>query len=180
MKNIINSERFQQRMVIKNFYNHDVCSWILNEVLIYTQKNGWEKSRHTNYPTTDIEINKIPHIFTFIFNSFYSRIWNEISDFYNLKKEQCCMHIFDGFFVKYKYNEQNHLDFHKDNSIITFTIVLNSKNDFKGGGVKFIDDVIINADRGDLVVHSGEQSHCALPIENGERYVLVCFLHFTE
>lgn len=176
MKNIIENTRFEQRMFLKNFYNSDVCSWILNEVLEYTEKNGWEKSRHTSYPTTDIEINKIPHVFSFIMNSFYNRILKQITEFYNLKKELLNIHIFDGFIIKYKYNEQNHLEFHKDTSILTFTILLNSKDEFKGGGVKFMDDIIINADRGDLLVHSGEQSHCALPIENGERYVLVCFL----
>jgi hypothetical protein len=175
MKNFIDNIRFEQRMFVKNFYSNDVCSWLLKEVLDYTEKNGWEKTRHTSYPTTDIEINKIPHVFSFIMNSFYNRIWLKISEYYNLN-EQYRMHIFDGFFVKYKYNEQNHLEFHKDDSILTFTILLNSKDEFKGGGVKFMDDIIINADMGDLLIHSGEETHCALPIENGERYVLVCFL----
>ena len=168
----------EQRLFIKKFYNEDVCSWILNEVVEYTKIHGWQTDRHTSFPTTDFEISKIPHVFKFIMNSFYVRIKELITKFYNIKHYD--LHIFDGFFVKYKHNEQKSLDNHKDDSVITFTIALNDDKSFSGGGIKFDkDDIEIHANIGDILIHPGNDMHCALPLKNGERFVLVCFLKKT-
>jgi hypothetical protein len=167
----------EQRLFIKNFYNEDVCSWILNETIEYSKTHGWKTNRHDSYPTTDIEISNIPHVFKFILNSFYTRINKLIKNYYNLNYD---LHIFDGFIVKYEYNKQNFLDKHKDGSIITFSLLLNSNKSFLGGGIKFIkDNIEIHSNIGDIIIHPGSDEHCALPIRNGDRFVLVCFLKKT-
>ena len=81
--------------------------------------------------------------------------------------------------MKYSYDAQNQLDMHCDGSFISFGILLSDTNDFEGGGTHFDDDLRINLDQGDILIHSGLIKHSGLRITRGTRYVLVGFVNIT-
>jgi predicted 2-oxoglutarate/Fe(II)-dependent dioxygenase YbiX len=84
------------------------------------------------------------------------------------------------FIVKYHQDFQSELEIHKDDSFVTFNILLSDKNDFEGGGTFFYDGIISNINQGDMIVHSGKIKHSGLAITKGTRYVLVAFISVDE
>jgi len=71
---------------------------------------------------------------------------------------------------------------HKDNSDISFILLLNDpKKDFSGGGTHFpILNKTIELEQGEVLVFSGQLVHGAVPITRGKRFVLSGFLTFSE
>lgn len=168
--------RFLQRFMYKSFYNKEICNWIIDETEDYAKLNGgWTTNRHNNYPTTDIPVERIKSIFSYILSSFKS-INTIIKDSYCID-DRIILDIDDLFIVKYKHDEQNYLDLHTDGSFLTFSILLNSDTDFEGGGTYFDDGLKVKPKQGDLLIHSGKIKHCGLPIEKGVRYLLVGFIN---
>lgn len=172
--NTFTLNRFYQRFIIKNFYNEICCNWIISEAENFASKNGWTTTRHINYPTTDIPVEKIPKIFTFILEST-KNLCNEIEKYYNLSTD-IRFNIIDLFIVKYDINKQNYLDIHTDGSFFTFNIALNDSKDYEGGGTYFEDGLITKLEKGDVLIHSGKIKHGGIEITKGVRYLLVGFL----
>lgn len=175
-KNIIKYNRFLQRFLYTDIYCPSICNWIISQCENYATNNGgWTKKRHNKYPTTDLPIESIPHVFTFVLESF-NTISKKIRNSYNLH-EDMKLNIIDLFVVKYKYDEQNHLEMHCDGSFISFNILLNSTSDFEGGGTYFDDGLIMKQEQGQIIIHSSKIKHAGLPITKGLRYLLVGFIN---
>jgi len=177
--NIVSNNRFLQRFILNNIYSKDTCNWIINESELYAKENGgWTTNRHNNYPTTDIPIDKIKHIFKYVLGS----LDNIITKIY---KHYCMptsinINILDLFIVKYEESSQNKLDIHTDGSFLTFSIMLSSRNDYEGGGTQFNDGIKVFLEQGDVLVHSGSVKHSGLEITKGTRYILVGFTNIIK
>ncbi len=66
---------------------------------------------------------------------------------------------------------------HRDGSIVSFNVLLNSENEFTGGGTYIeASNTVYTIDRGDCFVHSGKVRHGGETITSGVRYILVGFL----
>jgi predicted 2-oxoglutarate/Fe(II)-dependent dioxygenase YbiX len=102
----------------------------------------------------------------------------KIKNSYNLS-DDIKINFVDVFVVKYKFNEQNYLEIHKDGSFLSFNILLSNPNDFDGGGTYFDDGLIMKPDQGDLIIHSSKIKHSGLPITKGTRYLLVGFINLN-
>jgi hypothetical protein len=175
------NNRFLQRFIYPKIYCSNVCKWIINESEAYAENNGgWTKTRHVNYPTTDLPVKFISSISNFVFSSL-EMIIKKIKTSYGLNNE-IQFDFKDLFIVKYKHDEQNFLEMHSDGTIISFNILLSEQNDFEGGGTCFDDGLVIKSEQGDLIIHNGIIKHSGLPITQGTRYLLVGFayLHLTS
>jgi hypothetical protein len=175
--NRINVEfpKFIQRFIKKKVYQSEICNWIINESEKYAIKNGgWTTTRHIAYQTTDLPLNKIISIFSFVSDSFQTII--------NIIKKSYCLddsfifNISDIFIVKYDANSQSELEKHKDNSEISINILLSDPSDFEGGGTHFEDDIVYHLDKGDMLIHCGQTKHSGVSITYGKRYILVAFI----
>jgi hypothetical protein len=174
----IKYNRFLQRFVCPKIYCSNVCTWIINECEKYAKDNGgWTKKRHKNYPTTDLPVENVKVISGFVLNSI-KVIGDKIKQSYCLNDE-ITLNFQDLFIVKYKEDEQNFLEIHKDGSFISFNILLSNINDFEGGGTYFDDGLIIKGEQGDLIIHSSRVKHSGLPITKGTRYLLVGFVNLN-
>ena len=170
--------RFLQRFIYPKIYCTNVCNWIIKECEKYAKENnGWTKTRHKNYPTTDLPVENVKSISGFIFNSL-ELINNKIKTSYGLHNEMT-LDFSDLFIVKYEDGEQNFLEIHKDGSFLSFNILLSHSSDFDGGGTYFDDGLIIKSDQGDLVIHSSRVNHSGLPITRGIRYLFVGFVNIN-
>ena len=179
--------RFLQRFQFENVYSQDICKYIINECEVHANKNGgWTTKRHSKYPTTDLPVNQIPSIFGIILATLNNTIVGKIATSYNLNNldissNPIAIDINDLFIVKYSHDQQNSLKMHKDASFISFSVLLNSKNDFEGGGTYFDDGLTVHLNQGDILIHNSRVKHSGLPITSGTRYLLVGFinLHFA-
>jgi hypothetical protein len=170
------NNRFLQRFIYPKIYCSNVCKWIINESETYAKNNGgWTKTRHINYPTTDLPVTEISSISNFVLLSLETII-ERIKTSYCLNNE-IKFDFNDLFIVKYKHDEQNFLEMHADGSIISFNILLSEQNDFEGGGTCFDDGLVIKSEQGDLIIHNGKIKHSGLPITKGTRYLLVGFVY---
>jgi hypothetical protein len=168
--------RFLQRFHYEKVYNTDICRYIINESEKYATNNGgWTKKRHNNYPTTDLPVERIPSIFGLILETLHN-IVKKVKKSYGLK-DNMVVNIHDLFVVKYKDNEQNYLDMHRDGSFLSFNILLSDAADFEGGGTYFDDGLTAYLEQGDILIHSSKIKHAGLPITKGTRYLLVGFLN---
>jgi len=172
----IKYNRFLQRFIYPKIYCSNVCTWIINECEKYAEKNGgWTKKRHSNYPTTDLPVENVTTIASFVFESL-KIITEKIRLSYGLN-DDIKLDYSDLFIVKYKHDDQNFLEIHKDGSFLSFNILLSNCSDFEGGGTYFDDGLIMKGEQGDLIIHSSKINHSGLPITKGTRYLLVGFVN---
>jgi hypothetical protein len=172
------NNRFLQRFLHPKIYCPNVCSWIINECENYAKDNGgWTKKRHKNYPTTDLPVENVTSIASFVFESL-KIITEKIRLSYGLN-DDIKLDYMDLFIVKYKHDDQNFLEIHKDGSFLSFNILLSEISDFEGGGTYFDDGLIMKGEQGDLIIHTSKINHSGLPISKGTRYLLVGFLNIN-
>lgn len=142
---------------------------------------------------------------------FEQRIFSQLSDAYAVDVDD--MSFLDLFCASYEGKDGNdveaettafvsdedsardtmdHLEFHRDGSLLSFTILLSPKNEFEGGGTNFdalLDvtlpvsysifqpmGVIQPPKAGFIVLHSGKLLHGGHTVTKGQRIVLVGFV----
>lgn len=175
---VSNIPKFNQRFIINKHFTKDICKWIIYEAESYALKNsGWITKRHDNYPTTDLNIDLIPSVFSFILTSFNETISKEIIKNYSLNEEKYTFEITDIFIVKYEMNKQTFLEIHDDLCCLRVNILLSDITEFKGGGTLFEDGITMYLNQGDMIIHSGKSKHAGIEITEGKRYVLVFFIN---
>lgn len=183
IKNLTSTDLFNTTKTYNKFLSDELCRWIIHEAEIYSIENGgWTTKRHKNYPTTDLPLRLIPGLGTPIMNMTISNIFPLIAKQFDLNPY--FLNVSDIFIVKYDINGQDHLDFHRDGSIISFNILLN--DEFDGGGtiINHIKDdrttisTLHTINKGDLFMHSGKLLHSGNKITSGTRYIIVGFVEY--
>jgi len=179
--NVSSIQKFNQRYVLKKYFTKDICKWIINECENYaTLNSGWLTNRHKSYPTTDLPIELIPSVFSFILFSFKETLMKEIINYYSLDITGYNYEINDLFIVKYEKNKQTQLSLHDDDGCITINILLNDPTEFIGGGTYFEDNITTKLNQGDVIIHSSKTKHAGVEITEGKRYVLVFFINIYK
>lgn len=195
----------RQSYTLESVWTADECNFVLAAVQEVASQmalsggssasgGGWSTRRHRAYATTDLPLNAVPAIDGWVRNSLRSRVLSAIAVRHGwlprrFDNEACPeradarLAFRDLFCVQYSAAPgcQNSLDLHRDGSIISFNILLNSPSCFDGGGT-FIedDDMVYIINQGDCFVHSGKLRHAGAPITRGERYVLVAFVDVLD
>jgi len=143
---------------------------------------GWHKSRHGNYPTTDLNLVIDPFL-------LQDREW--LKDLLDRRLAPTLGRIYgipvgsiranDIFVVRYDAGHRVDLANHTDDADVSFNILLNE--DFTAGGTVFWNRMthepfahVQPAAAGTLLAHSSRINHQAAPIESGTRIILVGFL----
>ena len=141
---------------------------------------GWTTARHANYPTTDVPLQELPRALEW----FRERALPETLYPFLAQSYAYCipspksLRVVDAFVVKYNATAgQSFLKPHRDGSVVSFNIALNSADDYEGGGtyVARLDEGI-RSDRGHVLSHASGMLHGGHPITSGVRYILVCFV----
>ena len=148
------------------------------ELINLAEQHKWTTDRHEFYPTTDnlMETLGMKHIYNKVINEYVRPLaidrfelegasWDHLSD--------------ESFVIRYKAEEQPHLDIHHDHSNITTLVNLNP-GEFKGGGTWFPKyKYLANPQElGMCTLHPGNitHKHGARPVTEGTRYVVVSFI----
>jgi hypothetical protein len=143
---------------------------------------GWQKTRHGNYPTTDLNL---------VIDPFLKQDREWLGDLLDRRLAPTLARIFgippssiranDMFVVRYDEGQRVKLDNHTDDSDISVNILLNE--DFTDGGTTFWDRIkeepfahLQPTQPGTLLSHSARINHEGAPISLGTRIILVGFL----
>jgi hypothetical protein len=172
---IYNNNDYLNKYTMKNFFTQDQTKEILKESDIFAKKNGWMKTRHNNYPTTDNEITQSWNSFNMINNYVKNKIFPFVQKKYKVKKSK--LRLSEIFIVRYSIGEgeQDELEYHIDHSDFSFIVSLN--DDYTGGGTHFYStNDTVKLDVGDCLIFSGKNKHKGNKIFSGQRYILAGFI----
>jgi hypothetical protein len=154
----------------------DECNQILAATENYAAIHGWSCSRHSSYPTTDIPLKDLQSIAA-LTATLQERILGRIAKRFGFIDGD--LTLMDAFVVKYAHDMQRGLEKHTDGCLLSFNVLLNPSDDFTGGGTWFdlpTGPRTVLPRQGDLVMHDAKILHAGLPIESGERVLLVGFV----
>lgn len=176
--NILSLPVTRLRFVEKNFFNDLVCDWIVTESERYAASSGgWLVDRHNSYPTTDIEVEKIPSVFSFVITSVFQEVKKRLEILYSINID--LFNVTDLFIAKYDVNGQRDLGVHCDGvsgkENFTFSVLLN--DNFKGSAIRYEDGGVVNPKKGDMMVHTRNHPHRVEQLTYGVRYVMVGFIN---
>ena len=152
------------------------CQKIIDEAEIIARRiGGWMNHRHKGAPTTDIPFHFLGGPKRGMFAKWQEHFEDKILRPILQKDYQAHFASFNDFFlVKYEPQQQADLILHRDGTVISFVLQLNS--DFVEGGtyIHSLGESLVH-NTGDLCVHSGWLLHGARAITSGVRYVLIGF-----
>lgn len=166
----------------RQVFTTEECRDIINEAEAIGSLMGWTTKRHGNYPTTDIPLVELPDTLKFLRKSLVQRIYPllrmQFKDYLPPGDAAYKLRVADGFIVKYDAEGgQSELKPHRDGSVFSFNIALNSAEEFEGGGTWFqsLNDAV-KIDQGEMVSHASGVLHGGHAITSGKRYILVAFV----
>jgi predicted 2-oxoglutarate/Fe(II)-dependent dioxygenase YbiX len=77
--------------------------------------------------------------------------------------------------------EASKLRTHKDNSDVSFILLISKPSDFEGGGTFFhAINKTMHLEQGEALIFNGQLVHEAVPITTGKRFVISGFVTFTD
>lgn len=166
--------------------------------------DGWTTGRHAAYATTDLPCSAVPEVNRWVRASLRARVLPRLARRHGWLPRDAAqtaaladadaegppdaadaarLAYRDLFFVQYSAapGRQRGLAMHRDGSVISFNVLLNSPLDFEGGGTYVEEDGrSYQIGQGECFVHSGKLRHGGAPITRGERYVLVGFVDVLD
>ncbi|GAX15195.1 lysyl hydroxylase/galactosyltransferase/ glucosyltransferase [Fistulifera solaris] len=153
------------------------CHTIVQEAEAVARQRDWTRTRHGNFPTTDLPLTELPQTLHLLKEAWVERLQPLLADqFRHVLPDPSRLRIADGFVVKYDASEQRELKPHRDGAVVSFNIALNPSSDYVGGGTWFEAlDAPIVLPQGHVVSHASGLLHGGQAITAGRRYILVAF-----
>lgn len=169
----------------------DDCKWLIRQVEAQCEANGgWSTQRHVQAPTTDIPISQVPAVREWFDHQLEHTLFPMLVARYphaiRCKEE---LRVMDAFAVRYDATAQASLPTHQDENAFSFTIALNDKGEYEGGGTCFeelrpVGDTTatfkptsLNADAGGVVAFPGKLRHGGSTVTRGRRYIIPLFIY---
>lgn len=134
----------------------------------------WRTDRHSNYPTTDVEVDEVADLES-RWEESIGGILRAAAEKYGIPNEHLWLR--DSFFVRYSEGQQTQLAAHRDASPLSFVVALNSE--YTDGGTRFLDsNETSRLDPGDAAIFSGFRLHEGIKITSGTRLILTGFIDY--
>lgn len=161
-------------------FSREETDAVIEECEARAREMGWTTSRHANYPTTDVPLAELPKTLDWFKNKALPlTIYPFLSQCFDFAlPDSAHLRVVDAFVVKYNATGgQTLLKPHRDGSVVSFNIALNSLSEYEGGGTWFEGlQTSLRSDRGHVLTHASGLLHGGHPITGGVRYILVAFV----
>ena len=151
-----------------------VCKGIIEECEARAVRLGsWSTKRHTNYPTTDVAVQRLPNTLEYFRTKLLPEIaWPFLAKAFGFvlpspegeEELAGALRAAEAFIVKYNASAgQKELKPHRDGSVFSFNVALNDLDEYEGGGTEFeaLDGKAIRSPRGHLLAHSSALTRSA-------------------
>ena len=163
----------------------DECAWVITAADAHAiERGGWSMDGHHDaHPTTDILVSESEALREWLRSKLERVITPALCAQFHLTPDQIWLE--DAFIIKYEATEggQPGLGFHRDDSELSFNILLSDPGAFQGGGTSFeldgIEDGLtrtVEPERGDMISHYGGLRHSGREVTEGTRYLLAGFV----
>jgi hypothetical protein len=176
----------------------NTCCKLSNEFAASTGRwDSPDSERHVSYATCDFPVDDCEKLEQYLDGiGFQDRLFSELGDLYAVQKE--ALSYLDLFVAHYQVKESgdsnimDRLELHRDGSLLSFSLLLSSQDDFSGGGTFYdaLRDIepsgilhsggVIRPKQGDAVLHCGKLLHGADVVTAGHRTVLVGFVEVAD
>jgi len=170
------------------------CAWVIEQVEAQAAITGWTTDRHVQAPTTDIPVSSVPAIREWFDEMLQTRLFPMVhSRFPDAIQAPDRLRVFDAFVVRYDARAQAELPTHVDENTFSFTIALNDRSEYEGGGTAFerlrpagsdssvpFERTVLNADAGGVVAFPGKLRHGGNVVTQGRRYIIPLFLYADQ
>lgn len=158
-------------------FTEEFCDFIIDEA---EASNQWTIDRHESYPTTDmvLQVLGLHNTYQAILEEYF---WPLAVYKFKLEEEAWLNMNSENFIARYHPYAQYHLALHHDMSQITTVVTLNE--DFEGGGTYFSKQKTkLVGSKGHVSIHPGQitHRHGGLPVEAGQRYIIVSFCNLKK
>ena len=167
------------------------CAWAIEAAEAHAAANGgWMSDRHASAPTTDMAIKDVPLLLEWFNEKLETTLFPMLaSRFPDFISNPDHIRVHDAFIVRYDASGQRELAIHQDESSFSFTIALNDRSDYIGGGT-FFEGIrpsdkneedfaarALNVDAGGVVCFGGKLRHGGQAITSGTRYIIPLFVY---
>jgi hypothetical protein len=151
------------------------------------RSGGWTTSRHYSVPTTDVPVRLVPGLREWFNARLRTRLFPLLARCFSRSAsvngeafDAANVRQIDAFVVKYEAGEgaQASLPVHADQSQFSFTVALNGRGDYDGGGTYLADlGRAVVADQGHALAFPGSLVHGGQAISRGTRYIIASFCY---
>jgi hypothetical protein len=167
----------------------DECRSAIEATEAHAAANGvWTTDRHVQAPTTDVPVSRVPALRPWFDKKLEETLFPMLAARYpEVIPGPGSLRVMDAFVVRYDAGAQASLPVHQDENTFSFTIALNSKGEYEGGGTCFeqlapVDGgsagrMVLNADAGGVVTFPGKLLHGGNAVTEGRRYIIPLFIY---
>ena len=178
------------------------CEWVIQEAEAgAAARGGWDcDGHHAAHRTNDIEVAEHAALCDWVSAKLHQSIWPALEAQFGV--DAIDLWLEDAFVVKYEAGGQPGLGPHVDDSELSFNLLLSDPSGFEGGGTRFCDvplgeaegetdeaesarrsgdregsrGVTVRPGRGEVITHYGRLPHEGVPITRGTRYIVAGFV----
>jgi hypothetical protein len=155
------------------------CEWVVLMAEAHAEaRGGWNADgHHTAHPTNDIVVSESEPLARWVRSKLLTRVWPALEEQFGMVESDLWLE--DCFVVKYEADGQPGLSAHRDDSELSFNLLLSDPGSFEGGGTQIVDAdaTIVRPARGEMLSHYGRVTHAGVPtVGGGARYILAGFV----
>jgi hypothetical protein len=159
--------------------SRDECARAIASAEAWAERNGgWTTRRHYTVPTTDVPLSVLPDLLPWFNQALATRLFPALLSRYpQAAGHPSQLRVQDAFLVRYAAGAQAELPTHSDQGQLSFTVMLNDRSEYVGGGTWFpeLGRALDGEAAGHVVLFPSKVQHGGRSISEGVRYIIVLF-----
>ena len=155
------------------------CQKVIQDAEAHFSGGEWGRLDSGQYKVAGFWIKDVPAVHRWFTQTVAARLFpllvKAFPDFVSSPEDLC---VDNAYLFKYTPETGFRTNVHTDSGCLAFTISLNPKDDYEGGGTWFegLDGVpegaVIEMDEGQVTVRPGGVKHCGHAVHSGTRYII--------
>lgn len=160
-------------------FSREECADVIRMAEAHFQNGEWTRLPTGQYDVAGFWIRDIPSI-----HAWFNRMLQErlfpclVKQFPNFCSDMADLCVDNAYLFKYSPETGRRTDTHTDSGCLSFTIALNPKEEYSGGGTWFVglkdgpNQGVIEMDAGQCTLRPGGVRHCGHAVTEGTRYII--------
>jgi tetratricopeptide (TPR) repeat protein len=162
-------------------FSKQECDELIQMVESHFEGKDWSRLPSGQYEVAGFWIRDLPAVHQWFNRMLQERLFPammaQFPDFCGVDgADMSDLCVDNAYLFKYTPETGRRTDTHTDSGCLSFTIALNPKEDYKGGGTWFEfldgDNGIIEMDVGQVTLRPGGVRHCGHAVKRGTRYII--------